>query len=89
VFNVVTGAGATGGLLCDHPQVDKLAFTGSVPTGCKVAAAAARDLKNLTLELGGKSPAMCVTVSDRVTNSVELQSSRDTRLSPTSIILTA
>jgi betaine-aldehyde dehydrogenase len=38
--------------------VDKVSFTGSVPTGSKVMAAAARDIKRVTLELGGKSPAL-------------------------------
>ena len=57
VLNVVTGTGPNAGQpLCDHPSVDKLAFTGSVPTGAKVMAAAARDIKNVSLELGGKSP---------------------------------
>ena len=42
--------------LAEHPGVDKLAFTGSVPTGSRVMAAAARDIKKISLELGGKSP---------------------------------
>jgi betaine-aldehyde dehydrogenase len=57
VLNVVTGLGADAGQpLSEHPQIDKLAFTGSVPTGSKIMAAAARDIKNVSLELGGKSP---------------------------------
>jgi betaine-aldehyde dehydrogenase len=57
VLNIVTGLGPQAGQpLCDHPGVDKLAFTGSVPTGAKIMAAAARDIKNVSLELGGKSP---------------------------------
>jgi betaine-aldehyde dehydrogenase len=57
VFNVVTGLGAEAGqALCDHPQVDKLAFTGSLATGSKILAAAAKDIKRVSLELGGKSP---------------------------------
>ncbi len=57
VLNIVTGFGAEAGqALIDHPGVDKLAFTGSVPTGSKVMAAAARDIKRVSLELGGKSP---------------------------------
>jgi betaine-aldehyde dehydrogenase len=56
VLNILTGLGAAAGQpLCDHPGVDKLAFTGSVPTGAKIMAAAARDIKNISLELGGKS----------------------------------
>lgn len=57
VLNIVTGLGAdVGQALVDHPAVDKLAFTGSVPTGARLMAAAARDVKNISLELGGKSP---------------------------------
>ncbi|WP_411036922.1 aldehyde dehydrogenase family protein [Shinella sp. BYT-45] len=57
VLNIVTGLGAEAGQpLADHPGVDKLAFTGSVPTGSKVMAAAAKDIKRVSLELGGKSP---------------------------------
>ena len=57
VLNVVTGYGATAGArLAAHPDVRKLAFTGSVPTGIAVASAAVRDVKSISLELGGKSP---------------------------------
>lgn len=57
VLNVVTGLGGEAGqALAQHPGVDKLAFTGSVPTGSKIMAAAARDIKRVSLELGGKSP---------------------------------
>lgn len=57
VLNIVTGLGPDAGQpLTDHPGVDKLAFTGSVPTGSKIMAAAARDIKVVSLELGGKSP---------------------------------
>ncbi len=57
VLNIVTGTGPDAGQpLCDHPGVDKLAFTGSGLTGAKVMAAAARDIKKVSLELGGKSP---------------------------------
>lgn len=57
VLNVVTGLGGQAGqALVDHKGVDKLAFTGSVPTGSKIMAAAARDIKRISLELGGKSP---------------------------------
>lgn len=56
VLNIVTGLGADAGSpLSQHPQVDKLAFTGSVPTGAKIMSAAAADIKNISLELGGKS----------------------------------
>lgn len=57
VLNVITGFGSTAGeSLARHPGVDKLAFTGSVPTGRKIMAACAQDIKNVSLELGGKSP---------------------------------
>lgn len=57
VLNVVTGLGAEAGArLAAHPDVRKVAFTGSVPTGIAVAAATARDVKSVSLELGGKSP---------------------------------
>lgn len=57
VLNIVTGLGSVAGeALINHPDVDKLAFTGSGPVGSKVMAAAARDIKRVSLELGGKSP---------------------------------
>jgi len=55
--SVVTGFGETAGApLVTHPQVNKVAFTGSVEVGKKIARAAADSLKRVTLELGGKSP---------------------------------
>jgi aldehyde dehydrogenase (NAD+) len=56
VLNVVTGDGATGAALVDHPDVAKIAFTGSTPVGRKIREATAGTGKALTLELGGKSP---------------------------------
>lgn len=57
VLNVVTGPGSTvGQAIVDHPDVDKLAFTGSGPIGSKIMEAASRDIKRISLELGGKSP---------------------------------
>ena len=56
VFNVVQGYGETGALLTAHPDVAKVSLTGSVPTGMRVMAGAAASLKQVTLELGGKSP---------------------------------
>ncbi len=57
VLNIVTGFGPeTGQPLTEHPDVDKLAFTGSVPTGARIMATAAKDIKTISLELGGKSP---------------------------------
>jgi len=57
VLNLVTGTGPIAGhALSNHRDIDKLAFTGSVPTGRRIMAAAAQDIKNISLELGGKSP---------------------------------
>ena len=56
VLNIVTGDGATGQLIVDHPDIDKIAFTGSTSVGRKIRSATAGSGKELTLELGGKSP---------------------------------
>jgi (Z)-2-((N-methylformamido)methylene)-5-hydroxybutyrolactone dehydrogenase len=57
VVNVVTGLGAeAGAALVDHPGVAKIAFTGSDQSGQKIYEHAARTLKHVSLELGGKSP---------------------------------
>ncbi len=65
VLNIVTGLGPEAGQpLSEHPGVDKLAFTGSVPTGARIMAAAARDIKRISLELGGKSPFVVFDDSD-------------------------
>ncbi len=56
VLNIVTGDGATGQLIVDHPDIDKIAFTGSTTVGRKIRSATAGSGKELTLELGGKSP---------------------------------
>ncbi len=56
VFNVVQGMGAVGAQLVTDPRIAKVSLTGSVPTGKKVYAAAAAEMKHVTMELGGKSP---------------------------------
>jgi aldehyde dehydrogenase (NAD+) len=56
VANVVTGAGSAGKALAEHPDVDKLAFTGSSATGRAIALAGAERFARVTLELGGKGP---------------------------------
>lgn len=56
VFNVVQGARDTGSALISHKDVSKVTLTGSVETGKVVMAHSAKDLKKVTLELGGKSP---------------------------------
>ncbi len=66
VFNVVTGFGETAGAaLAAHPQVDKIAFTGSTEVGRKILMAAQGNLKKVTLELGGKSPMIVFPDADR------------------------
>lgn len=64
VLNVVSGGDELGGRMTEHPAVRKISFTGSVATGKKVAAAAAPDLKRLTLELGGNDPAIVLDDAD-------------------------
>lgn len=55
VVNIITGAGATGAALVRHPDVDKVAFTGSTAVGREIAKAVAGTKKKVTLELGGKA----------------------------------
>ena len=56
VVNIVTGDGSTGEALVKHPDVDKIAFTGSTEVGRAIRKATALSHKKLSLELGGKSP---------------------------------
>lgn len=56
VLNVLTGDGDTGKLIVDHPEIDKIAFTGSTEVGRAIRRATAGSGKKLSLELGGKSP---------------------------------
>ncbi len=56
VVNIVTGDGSTGEALVAHPDVDKIAFTGSTEVGRAIRKATAHTHKKLSLELGGKSP---------------------------------
>jgi len=55
VVNIVTGAGKTGQAIVDHPNIDKIAFTGSTSVGKMLTRAVAGTKKKLTLELGGKA----------------------------------
>lgn len=65
VINVVTGSGVeVGEALVRHPQVDKVAFTGSTDVGRKIMSLAAGTIKNTTLELGGKSPNIILEDAD-------------------------
>lgn len=63
VLNIVTGFGHdAGAALAEHPDVDKISFTGSTAVGKSIVKASAGNLKRLTLELGGKSP--CIVFDD-------------------------
>jgi acyl-CoA reductase-like NAD-dependent aldehyde dehydrogenase len=65
VLNVVPGAGGeVGSRLVQHPDIAKVSFTGSTEVGCQVAEQAARDVKRVTLELGGKSPNLIMSDAD-------------------------
>jgi acyl-CoA reductase-like NAD-dependent aldehyde dehydrogenase len=64
VLNVLTGDGETGAALVEHPDVDKIAFTGSTAVGRRIAETAGRSLKRVTLELGGKSPNIVLPDAD-------------------------
>lgn len=65
VLNILSGKGSVvGQRLIEHPQVDKVAFTGSGPVGSRIMAAGAKDIKRISLELGGKSPFVVFADSD-------------------------
>ncbi|CAB1326484.1 unnamed protein product [Coregonus sp. 'balchen'] len=64
LFNIVQGGQETGNLLCHHPDVAKVSFTGSVPTGKKIMEMCSKGVKHVTLELGGKSPLLIFEDSD-------------------------
>lgn len=65
VVNIVPGLGHTAGAaICEHPGVDKVAFTGSTEVGRGILAAAAGNLKKVKLELGGKSPVIVFRDAD-------------------------
>ena len=63
VVNILTGFGTVAGAaLVEHPDVDKISFTGSTEVGKQIVRAATGNLKRVTLELGGKSP--CIVMDD-------------------------
>ncbi|MEQ3679268.1 aldehyde dehydrogenase family protein [Pseudophaeobacter sp.] len=65
VFNIVFGKGASVGQhLVDHPDVDAVSFTGSVPTGRAIASSCAKTLKKVQLEMGGKNPMVVLDDAD-------------------------
>lgn len=65
VVNIVTGDGVTTGeALTNHPDVDKISFTGSLAVGKRILEVSSKDLKRVTLELGGKSPTIVFDDAD-------------------------
>lgn len=65
VVNIIPGSGSeVGNHLVEHPQVDKVAFTGSTPVGKDIMGKASETLKRITLELGGKSPNLVFADAD-------------------------
>jgi aldehyde dehydrogenase (NAD+) len=64
VVNIITGDGRTGAALVAHPDIDKIAFTGSTEVGRIIRAATAGSGKKLSLELGGKSPFIVFSDAD-------------------------
>ncbi|KAF4119479.1 aldehyde dehydrogenase (NAD(P)+) [Geosmithia morbida] len=65
VVNIIPGLGAiTGRCLAEHMDVDKIAFTGSTATGREIMRSAASNLKNITLECGGKNPSIVFSDAD-------------------------
>lgn len=64
VFNIVTGDGSLGAAITNHPDIDKIVFTGSTPTGKKIMESAAGSLKRITLELGGNDAAIVLADTD-------------------------
>jgi acyl-CoA reductase-like NAD-dependent aldehyde dehydrogenase len=64
VVNVLAGGDELGAWMTEHEGIDKISFTGSVATGKKVAASAAKTLKRITLELGGNDPAIILDDAD-------------------------
>ncbi|GAA6152225.1 aldehyde dehydrogenase family protein [Pseudoteredinibacter isoporae] len=64
VLNVVLGGADIGAQLVEHPQVDKVSFTGSTAVGKRIVSAAQGNLKKVSLELGGKSPMIVFADAD-------------------------
>jgi acyl-CoA reductase-like NAD-dependent aldehyde dehydrogenase len=64
VLNVLSGDGSTGAAIVEHPDIDKIAFTGSTAVGREIGAKAGQALKRVTLELGGKSPNVILADAD-------------------------
>jgi len=64
VINIITGEDALGPLITGHPDIDKITFTGSTATGKKIMEGASKDLKRITLELGGNDASIVLPDAD-------------------------
>lgn len=64
VINVITGEDSLGPMITEHPDIDKITFTGSTATGKKIMEGASRDLKRITLELGGNDASIVLPDAD-------------------------
>lgn len=64
VFNMLSASGSVGGHLAGHPKAGIVSFTGSVPVGEKIMSAASRNVTKVSLELGGKAPAIVLDDAD-------------------------
>ncbi|MCP5395422.1 MAG: aldehyde dehydrogenase family protein [Sphingomonadaceae bacterium] len=64
VVNVITGEDSLGPLMTSHPDIDKITFTGSTATGKKIMEGASKDLKRITLELGGNDASIVLPDAD-------------------------
>ena len=64
VVNVITGEDSLGPLITGHPDIDKITFTGSTATGKKIMEGASKDLKRITLELGGNDASIVLPDAD-------------------------
>ena len=62
--NIITGPDELGPLITEHPGIDKITFTGSTATGKKIMEGASRDLKRITLELGGNDASIVLPDAD-------------------------
>ena len=64
VVNIITGEDTLGPLITEHPDIDKITFTGSTATGKKIMEGASADLKRITLELGGNDASIVLPDAD-------------------------
>ena len=64
VVNIITGEDSLGPLITAHPDIDKITFTGSTATGKKIMEGASKDLKRITLELGGNDASIVLPDAD-------------------------